>query len=98
MAADAAGSMAYSIIFAVVFIIAAIILGHLAGVFKIASHLPVIGRLDRLGGAVAGFIISFIIIYLLSCIFFALVPKETLDGWGLTEKAVKNSLLLKAFY
>ena len=25
-------------------------------------------------------------------------PKETLDGWGLTEKAVKNSLLLKAFY
>lgn len=98
VAADAAGSMAYSIIFAVVLIIAAVVLGHLAGVFKIASHLPVIGKLDRLGGAIAGFITSFIIIYLLSCIFFAFVPQETLAGWGITEETVQDSLLLKAFY
>lgn len=98
LVADTAESIVHHIIFTAIFIISFIILRHAANIFKITSHLPVIGKLDRIGGAIAGFLVDFIIIYIVCNIFFGMMPQELLDNIGLTKKAVEGSVLLQAFY
>jgi len=92
-----ADRIAGSLIFTVVFIVTFIILRHVIKLFKIVDKIPVIGFIDHIGGAVAGFIVNFIIIYILAGIFFSVVPQEILDGWGITQEAVSNSYILQAF-
>lgn len=88
----------YNIIFTIVFLVAFIILRHVAGMLKFTRHIPVIGFLDRIGGAVAGFLTDFIVIYIIAGIFFSVIPQEILESWGFTQEAIRNSLLLQAFY
>ena len=96
--ADAAVNMAYNVVFPVVLVLSIVILHHVVSVLKVTSHIPVIGKIDRICGAIAGFLIDFIVIYIICSIIFSIVPQETLDGIGLTEKAIENSVLLHAFY
>ncbi len=96
--ADTAVNIAHHIIFGVAFIILFIILRHLANIFKIASHLPLIGTADRICGAVAGFLINFIVIYIICQLFFGIMPQDALISIGFTKKAIENSVLLQAFY
>ena len=96
--ADAAGNMAYNVVFPVVLVLSIVILHHVVSVLKVTSHIPVIGKIDRICGAIAGFLIDFIVIYIICSIIFSIVPQETLDGIGLTKKAIENSVLLHAFY
>lgn len=96
--ADTAGNLAHNIVFSIILVISFIILHHVVSVLKVTSHIPVIGKIDRICGAIAGFFIDFIVIYIIFSIFFSVVPQETLDGIGLTKEAIGNSVLLQAFY
>lgn len=96
--ADTAVNIAHHIIFCVVFIILFIILRHVANIFKITSHLPLIGKADRICGAVAGFLIDFIVIYIICQLFFGMMPQDILDSIGFTKKAIEGSVLLQSFY
>ncbi|MCX4327489.1 MAG: CvpA family protein [Lachnospiraceae bacterium] len=96
--ADTAESIVHHAVFTIIFIISFIILRHAANIFKITSHLPVIGKLDRIGGAIAGFLVNFIIIYIICSLFFGIMPQDMLDNIGLTKKAIRDSVLLQAFY
>ena len=76
-----------------VFIVFRIVLNTL----KIVDYIPVIGFLNKLGGAAVSFFISFIIIYVICSAVFSYVPQEALDSVGLTKQAIKGSILLSAF-
>lgn len=95
---DTAGNIAHSVVFPVILVISFVILHHIVSVLKVTSHIPVIGKIDRICGAIAGFLIDFIVIYIICSIIFSIVPQEALDGIGLTKKAIENSVLLHAFY
>lgn len=96
--ADTAGNITHNIVFSVVLVLSFVILHHVASVLKVTSHIPVIGKIDHICGAVAGFFIDFIVIFIICSIFFSVVPKETLNDMGLTKEAIEDSVLLHIFY
>lgn len=85
------------VVFSVVFLVVFAILRQVIKLLKIVDHIPVIGFVSHIGGALAGFLINFIIIYIICNIFFGIMPQELLDYWGLTKNAIEGSLLLQVF-
>lgn len=85
-------------VFPVVFFIVLAILKQVIKLLKIVDHIPIVGTVNHIGGAIAGFLFYFIIIYIVFSIFFCTVPQDSLNNLGLTEDAIKDSLLLQAFY
>ncbi len=79
------------------FIIAMALFLQVMRLVKIVDKIPVLGALDRAGGAVAGFFAAFVIF----CVFFYIldiaVPEEVWNGWGLTRAEVDGTYLLKVF-
>ena len=66
-------------------------------VLKIVDHIPVIGFLNKAGGAVAGFLVDFIIIYVICSFLFTIVPAAVWTEIGLTGAVIKNTILLSIF-
>ena len=66
-------------------------------IVKIVDWIPVVGTLDRAGGAVAGFFFAFLACFFLFRFLYMAVPQEVWDGWGLTQAAVGRTYLLQAF-
>ena len=79
------------IVFVVAFIVLSIICRYLVQV------LPVVGTLDKFGGAVVGFVVAFIVLYFVINLFFDIVPQSTLDGMGWTKEAVQKTMFIKGF-
>lgn len=81
----------------VFFAIAFAVFWQVAKLVKLVDLIPVIGKLDRLGGAVAGFLIVFVV----CCVVFAfldkVIPGKIWDSWGLTKEAVEKTYILQAF-
>ena len=84
-------------LFRSVFTIAMVILGRLIGLFHIVDHIPVIGKINKAGGAIVGFLITFIILYVVGNALFTLLPQTMLDGWGFTKEAIAKTYLLQIF-
>ena len=82
---------------AIVFTIAMVILGRLIGLLHIVDHIPVIGKINKVGGAIVGFLITFIILYVVGNALFTLLPQTMLDGWGFTKEAIAKTYLLQIF-
>ena len=93
----AAQGIAYYLLYAIVFTIAMVILGRLIGLFHIVDHIPVIGKINKAGGAIVGFLITFIILYVVGNALFTLLPQTMLDGWGFTKEAIAKTYLLQIF-
>lgn len=85
------------IVFVVAFIVLSIICRYLVQVLRLVDKLPVVGTLDKFGGAVVGFVVAFIVLYFVINLFFDIVPQSTLDGMGWTKEAVQKTCSLKAF-
>lgn len=66
-------------------------------IVKIVDWIPVVGTLDRAGGAVAGFFFAFLACFFLFRFLHMAVPQEVWDGWGLSQAAVGRTYLLQAF-
>lgn len=87
----------YTVIFMIVFFVVRYIFRKLIKVLKIVDHIPVIGFLNKAGGAVAGFLVDFIIIYVICSFLFTIVPAAAWTEIGLTGAVIKNTILLSVF-
>ncbi len=83
---------------AVCFLIAVVILYHLIKALHLIDYIPVVGKLNKIGGAVVGFIAEFIFIYVICSILFGIIPQTMLDQWGLSEDVISQTYLLQAFF
>lgn len=92
-----AEQIAYLVIFLIAFCILALVLRHLLAVLKLVDKIPVIGFVNRVGGAVCGVLVEFLIFYLIIGLIFGLMPPSLLEEWGLTAEAVKQTVLLRVF-
>lgn len=87
----------FGLTFLVSYIILSIVFRWGLKILNLVDRIPVIGFINHFGGAVCGFLVSFILIYLLVNLVFGVVPQNALDGIGLTKDAVGHSVLLGAF-
>ena len=93
----AADNLAYYLIMAVSFFVILIILYQLIKVLHIVDYIPVIGKVNKLGGAVAGFLLEFLFLFMICAILSGVVPQTVLDQWGLTKDVISHTYLLQAF-
>lgn len=87
----------YTVIFMVIFFVIRLIFRRLIKILKIVDHIPVIGLVNKVGGAIAGFIVDFIIIYVICYFLFTIVPADAWAKIGLTKAVIKNTILLSVF-
>lgn len=92
-----AENMAYYLLFGVIFVVALAVLRHVVGVLKLVDYIPVVGTLNKLGGAVIGFVAEFIFFFILGRVLFGLIPMESWAQIGLTREMIEKSYLLQAF-
>ncbi len=89
--------IAYAAVFALAFAVLELALTFLISLLKLVDRIPVIGLLDRLGGAIFGFLWVFLFCLVLGNVFFSYVPAKLRHQWGFTEKAVRDTILLNVF-
>lgn len=92
-----ADNLACGLIYLLVFIVVLLVLRKLLYLLKIVDYIPVVGTINKLGGAAAGFFVAFAELYILCFLFFQFVPEQTLVQMGLTEQAVSQTYLLRVF-
>lgn len=93
----AAGGLSYLVVFLVVFTLLQILFRCAINLLKVVDRIPMIGMLNRLGGAIAGFFLVFLILFLIGNLFFRLIPEELLRNWGFTQKAIRDTIFLQSF-
>ena len=93
----AAEGISYTLVFAVMFSVLQFVFLLLVSALRLVDHVPVLGKLNKLGGAVLGFFWMFLLCLLLGNVFFTYVPKELRHQWGFTKKAVQNTVLMCVF-
>lgn len=79
------------------FVIVFAVCWKIAKLVKIVDWIPVVGTLDKLGGAIAGFFTAFLICYFLFFLLGTVIPQQVWDKWGLTKEVVDKTYLLQAF-
>lgn len=84
-------------LFGMFFIIAVVILNQVAKVVKVVEWIPVVGTLNKAGGAILGFVLAFVVCYVLFRFLFETIPQEIWNQWGLTEEVIAKTYLLQAF-
>ena len=94
---DITESLLYTVIFMVVFFVIRFAFRKLIKLLKIVDHIPVIGFVNRVGGAIAGFLVDFVIIYVVFYFLFTIVPTDAWAEIGLTKAVIKNTILLSVF-
>ncbi len=92
-----AEGIAYSILFFVLFVILEIILMRCVNLLKLVDHIPVVGKVNKIGGAIVGFIWIFLILLLVSFVVGEVIPHSILKSWGITKKALDQSVFLGSF-
>ncbi len=92
-----ADQLAYGLVYFIVFIAALILLRRVIFLLGLIDHIPVIGKLNKAGGAVLGFLIASVAIFIVCSLIFELAPKEALKGLGLSKKVIADTYLLKIF-
>lgn len=94
---EAARGMAYSLLFFIAFVVLQFLLFRVIKALKLVDYVPVVGKLNKLGGALLGFLWVFLLCFLIGNVFFTYVPKQVQKEWGFTNKAVERTVLLQSF-
>jgi hypothetical protein len=89
--------IAYAILFFVSFGVLEFVLFRFVSALKLVKKIPVIGWLDKVGGAVLGFLWVFLLCTFLGSVFFQYVPGSIRHQWGFTQKAVEHTIFLNVF-
>lgn len=79
------------------FVVALVVFWQVAKLVKIVDLIPLVGTMDKLCGALAGFCIAFLICYFVLGFLDDVIAQKMWNEWGLTKKMVKETYLLKAF-
>ena len=90
-------SLAYDLIFLVVFFVAILVFNLVVQLLKIVDRIPVVGTLNKCGGALLGLVTEFIIIYIICAFLFTLIPQSSFDKIGLTKEIIMETKLLQFF-
>lgn len=90
-------ALAYKLIFMIVLFIALLVFHLLIQLLKIVDRIPVVGTLNKFGGALLGLVTEFIIIYIICAVLFVLIPQKTLNKAGLTTEVIRETTLLEFF-
>lgn len=64
-------AFSYTVIFMLIFFVVRYFFRRLIKIFKLIDHIPVIGFVNKVGGAVAGFLVDFMIIYVICMFLFS---------------------------
>lgn len=81
----------------VLFIVLLFAFYHLVKVVDVVNWIPIVGTLNRLGGAVLGFMTAFLWCYVIFTFLEAALPKDVWVQWGLTKDVIANTYILQAF-
>ena len=81
----------------VFFVVALVVFWQVAKLIKIVDLIPIVGTLDKLCGALAGFCIAYLICYFLLGFLDDVIAQRVWNDWGLTKKMVKETYLLQLF-
>lgn len=92
-----AENIAFYFLFSILFVVTMIIFRHLVAVLKLVDRIPVVGTLNKAGGALVGFLIEFIFFFILGRILFGMIPMESWAQVGLTKGMIEETYLLQAF-
>lgn len=84
-------------LYGVFFVVLLFVLYHLVKVVDVVNWLPIVGTVNRLGGAVLGFVTAFLWCYLIFSFLGAVVPQHVWSQWGLTRSVIANTYLLQIF-
>lgn len=90
-------NLAYYLIYAISFFVLFLVFMHLVNMLKIVDKIPVIGKLNKLGGLFAGFIAELIVLYLIGMILFGIFPMSMWNDLGLTKEVIEGTIFLKLF-
>lgn len=93
----ASEDIAFYLLFSIFFVIALLLLNRVVRLLKLVDHIPVVGTLNKAGGALVGFLVDFIFLFILGRVLFGVVPWEAWEQIGLTREMVASSYLLRAF-
>jgi hypothetical protein len=85
------------LVFCISFGVLQFFLFQLVRSLRLIGKIPVIGKLDKLAGAVFGFFWVFLLCMIVGHFFFQYIPGELRHQWGFTKKAVEQSVLLDVF-
>ena len=81
-------------LFLIIYVIGRLIYGQIVRILNIVEHIPVVKTLNRIGGAVLGFMMEAVFIYVLCIAVFSL-PDAVIKGFGLTDEVIQSTSLLK---
>ena len=95
--ASAADNFAWGIVYFVSFLIALLVLRHVVKILNLVEHIPVLGTINRLGGAIVGFTVAFVLLYVVCSLLFRMLPQTTMDEWGLTEEVIEKTHIFRVF-
>ena len=95
--ASAADNFAWGIVYFISFLVALLVLRHLIKILNIVDHIPVISTVNRLGGAVVGFTMAFVLLYVVCILAFRMIPQATIEEWGLTGEIIEKTHIFRVF-
>lgn len=95
--ASAADSFAWGIVYFVSFLISLLVLRHLLKILNLLDHIPIIGAINRLGGAIVGFTVAFVLLYVVCSLIFRMMPQAVAGEWGVTEEIIEKTHIFKVF-
>lgn len=81
----------------VFFVIALFVFWQVVKLVKIVDFIPLVGTLDKLCGALAGFLIAFLLCFFLIGFLGDVISQKMWNEWGLSQKAIKETYLLRIF-
>ena len=90
-------SISYYLLFGIIFAVALLVFRQLTSILKLVDKIPVIGTLNKAGGAVIGFLVQFLFLYILGRILFGIFPMQLWEERGLTKEIINQTYLLQAF-
>lgn len=79
------------------FFVAVIVLYQVIRLLHIVDYVPILGKLNKAGGALVGFLTEFLFFYVICMVCFQLIPQSLWNQWGLTQDVVSNTWILQAF-
>lgn len=88
--------MAKEIVFIIAFAVLSMVFRYVVLILKLVDKIPVIGTLDKIGGAILSFVVAFIVVYFAVNLLFHGVPQSILDSWGWTTEAVRKTMFISA--
>ncbi|MCH5266740.1 MAG: CvpA family protein [Lachnospiraceae bacterium] len=88
---------AHAVVFVPAFIVMSIVCHYLVGALGLVDRIPIVGALDKYGGAIVNFIVAFIVIYYVANLFLnGIIPQETLDSWGWTRETLNKTIFISS--